>query len=247
MLGVSNHKIPLFFLSESRLERAIFEQWEEDNKQFVSTKACKKVEKLVKSQNLVIVTGNSGSGKSAIIQHIALSYRGQGWTVKPIYEINEITDSYSSVDELQHRALFVLNDPIGNESFDEIAYISWKQQEKRLKVCLKTIKLLLSCKKNTLSDPRVRGILRDKSCIVDLSHDQFKLDKDEKQKIWESYSPNKNISKEEIDGIVQIEAYFPLLCKLYFNNKSKKIERLRFFKEPVDVCKEEIRLFCKSC
>lgn len=223
MLGVSNHKIPLFFLSESRLERAIFEQWEEDNKHFVSTKACKKVEKLVKSQNLVIVTGNSGSGKSAIIQHIALSYRGQGWTVKPIYEINEITDSYSSVDELQHRALFVLNDPIGNESFDEIAYISWKQQEKRLKVCLKTIKLLLSCKKNTLSDPRVRGILRDKSCIVDLSHDQFKLDKDEKQKIWESYSPNKNISKEEIDGIVQIEAYFPLLCKLYFNNKSKKI------------------------
>lgn len=149
--------------------------------------------------------------------------------MKPIYEINEITDSYSSVDELQHRALFVLNDPIGNESFDEIAYISWKQQEKRLKVCLKTIKLLLSCKKNTLSDPRVRGILRDKSCIVDLSHDQFKLDKDEKQKIWESYSPNKNISKEEIDGIVQIEAYFPLLCKLYFNNKSKKNRETAIF------------------
>eukprot|EP00105_Crassostrea_gigas_P043174 XP_019927322.1 PREDICTED: uncharacterized protein LOC109620110 [Crassostrea gigas] len=70
---------------ESPLDVAIFEQWQEDNRQFVSTRACQEVEQLVKSHNLVVVTGNSGSGKSAIIQHIALSYRSQGWTIRTIY------------------------------------------------------------------------------------------------------------------------------------------------------------------
>lgn len=83
------------------------------------------------------MTGNSGSGKSAIIQHIALSYRGQGWTVKPIYEISEITKACCSLDKFHNKTLFVLNDPIGNDIFDEIAYKSWKIQEERIKCFLK--------------------------------------------------------------------------------------------------------------
>uniref|UniRef100_K1Q8Z4 Novel STAND NTPase 3 domain-containing protein n=1 Tax=Magallana gigas TaxID=29159 RepID=K1Q8Z4_MAGGI len=76
--------------SQSIVDRTIFEQWQQDNNLFISTRACKKVEQLIKNQNLVIVAGHSGSGKSAIIQHIALKYRSQGWTVKPIYEVREL-------------------------------------------------------------------------------------------------------------------------------------------------------------
>lgn len=43
--------------------------------------------------------------------------------------------------------------------------------------------------------------------------------------------------------IVQTEAYFPLLCKLYFSNINKEIETLRFFKAPVEVLGKEIRNF----
>ncbi|XP_052703942.1 uncharacterized protein LOC128180116 isoform X2 [Crassostrea angulata] len=71
-------------LKESRIEKAIFDQWKQDEVCFILTKACEEVEKLIINRNLVIVAGHSGSGKSAIIQHIALKYREQGWTVKRV-------------------------------------------------------------------------------------------------------------------------------------------------------------------
>eukprot|EP00105_Crassostrea_gigas_P034381 XP_019918529.1 PREDICTED: uncharacterized protein LOC105317689 [Crassostrea gigas] len=232
---------------ESPLDRAIFMQWQDDNRQFISTRACKEVEELIKSQNLVVVTGNSGSGKSAIIHHIALGYRSQGWTVKPVYNVKEITDTYSSLHVLQSRILFVFNDPIGNESFDEIAYNSWKEHDERLKACLKNNKILLSSRKYILLDYRVRGILNNKSCIVDLSDDKHKLNNEEKENILKSYSSTSCLLKDDIDEILMTEEYFPLLCKLFFSDKYNQTIGPRFFKEPFNVCQGQIRNFRKDC
>ncbi|XP_065925466.1 uncharacterized protein [Magallana gigas] len=176
------NKIHMKRNKESPLDRAILMQWQDENRKFVSTRACKEVEKLINSKNMVVVTGNSGSGKSAIIQHIALCYRSQGWTVKPVYNVKEVTDTYFSVDVLQSRILFVFNDPIGNESFDEIAYNSWNEHNERLKACLKSNKMLLSSRKYILLDDRVRGMLKDTLCIIDLSDDKHKLNNGEKEK-----------------------------------------------------------------
>uniref|UniRef100_A0A8W8IGG9 Novel STAND NTPase 3 domain-containing protein n=1 Tax=Magallana gigas TaxID=29159 RepID=A0A8W8IGG9_MAGGI len=230
-------------VQESPVDRAIFMQWQDDNRQFVSTRACKEVEKLIKSQNLVVVTGNSGSGKSAIIQHIALCFRSQGWKVKPVYNVKEIADTYSSVDGSQSRLLFVFNDPIGNESFDEIAYNSWKEHEERLKAFLKNSKMLLSSRKYILLDDRVKGMLNDKSCSIDLSDDKHKLNNEEKKNILMSYSSNSGLLKDDINGILMTEEYFPLLCKLYFSDKNNQTIGPRFFKEPFNVCQEQIRNF----
>lgn len=82
-----------FLLSESPVDKATFEQWEQDNEWFIPSRACSAVENKTKSQNLVIVTGKSGCGKSAIIQHIALKYRKEGWTVKPVRDIEEIVSA----------------------------------------------------------------------------------------------------------------------------------------------------------
>uniref|UniRef100_A0A8W8NYJ4 Novel STAND NTPase 3 domain-containing protein n=1 Tax=Magallana gigas TaxID=29159 RepID=A0A8W8NYJ4_MAGGI len=69
-------------ISESRfeelpLDKVLFKRWQEDNKQFVETKASREVEGLIKCQNIVIVTGHTGCGKSAIVHHVALKYRSQ--------------------------------------------------------------------------------------------------------------------------------------------------------------------------
>uniref|UniRef100_A0A8W8J8K4 C1q domain-containing protein n=1 Tax=Magallana gigas TaxID=29159 RepID=A0A8W8J8K4_MAGGI len=77
----------IWIQEESRSEKAVFDQWEEDDSYFVSTKACEEVENRIKSKNLVVVAGHSGSGKSAIIQHIALKYKKQGWTVERVTRI----------------------------------------------------------------------------------------------------------------------------------------------------------------
>lgn len=119
--------INICIFSESQLDKDNFEQWREDNKFFISTKACGKVERLTRNQNLMIVAGNSGSGKSAIIQHIALKYRSEGWVVKLVSEVKEIPNLYSSV--IQNKTLFVLNDPIGKSVLDEIAYSSWENMK----------------------------------------------------------------------------------------------------------------------
>lgn len=195
---------------------------------------------------MVIVEGHSGSGKSAIIQHIALEYRSQGWIVKPIYKVKEIINAYNQKKELSNETLFVFNDPIGKDTFDEIEFNKWMKHEERLRACLKNVKLLLTCRKYILSDDRVKGLLKEKSYIVDINDEQLKLDSHEKQNIWNSYSSNQKLSKEEFEELVQIEAYFPLLCKLYFTSDRHQNEGLRFFKQPVAVLKEELRTFRKS-
>lgn len=205
---------------------------------FIPTNASEEVEKVTESTNLVIVTGYSGSGKSAIIQHIALKYRERGWNVKPVNEVNEIVN-----EETFERKLFVFDDPIGKESLDEISYSSWVKNEKKMKARLKTVTILVSTRKCVLCDPRVKGLLKIDSNIVDIDDEKFKLTDDEKRKILKIYAPDINLSEEEWTEIFKIKTYFPLLCNLYSSNTKYQKDGLRFFKEPVDVFKEEIHSY----
>ena len=125
---------------------------------FVSTNASRNVEELFKSKNLVIVTGHSGCGKSATVQHIALKYRREGWDVRPVDTIEEIKEIYVSETFTENKTLFVYHDPIGKESYNEILYTSWERYEQRLKLFLKKVKLFLTCRTWILSDKRVNGL-----------------------------------------------------------------------------------------
>lgn len=140
----------------------------------------------------------------------------------------------------------MFNDPIGKETFDVIEFNKWIKYEEKLRACLKNVKLLLTCRKYILSDDRVKGLLKEKAYNVDINDEQLKLDNHEKQNIWNSYSSNQKISKEEFEVLVQIKENFPLLCKLYFTSERHQKEGLRFFKEPVAVLEEEVRTFKKS-
>eukprot|EP00105_Crassostrea_gigas_P044629 XP_019928777.1 PREDICTED: ankyrin-1-like [Crassostrea gigas] len=241
-------------ISESRfeelpLDKVLFRKWQEDNKQFVETKASREVEGLIKCQNIVIVIGHTGSGKSAIMHHVALKCRNQGWSVKPICAVMDMIQIINvSTGDFNDRTIFVLSDPIGKDSFDEIEYNLWRRYEENLKACLKKVKLLMSCKKYIFSDDRVKGLLKDKSHVVDLSNETFKLSIEEKENIWIRHDVDKTVSRKELKQILKTEKYFPLLCKLYFSKKNYKNrkEKLRFFKAPVAIFKEEIRHFRKS-
>lgn len=229
-------------------DKALFEQWEEDNKQFVETKASKEVERLIKCQNIVIVIGHTGSGKSAIVNYTALKYRSQGWKVKPVYTVMDLVQIIKiSTGDLNDRILFVLSNPIGKDSFDELQYTLWRKYEETLKATFKTVKVLMSCKKFIMNDNKVKGLLKDKSHIVDLSNDNFRLSIKEKENIWKKYDVDKTVSRKELEEIIQTETYFPLLCKLYFTNRANIKDKLRFFKTPVELFEREIQNFRESC
>eukprot|EP00105_Crassostrea_gigas_P035519 XP_019919667.1 PREDICTED: uncharacterized protein LOC105320718 [Crassostrea gigas] len=129
---------------ESPFDKAVCEQWEQENEWFISSNACTAVEKKSASQNIVIVTGHSGSGKSSIIQHVSLKYRKEGWIVKPVKDIEDIANTPLIRNNLTN-ILFVFNDPLGKESLDEILYNKWQRYEEALPSYLKQAKLLMSC------------------------------------------------------------------------------------------------------
>lgn len=188
----------------------------------------------------MIVTGKSGCGKSAIIQHIALKYRKEGWTVKPVRDIEEIV-SAPFINTQTKEILFVFNDPLGKESLDDILYDKWERYEEALPYFLKRAKLLMSCRKFVLSDKNVKGPITDASNIIDINTDCCKLTEKEKENILKIYKIDETFSKEECDEIVQIEEYFPLLCKLYSRKSKSEIEGLDFFKKPEKFLADEIR------
>uniref|UniRef100_K1PQ97 Ankyrin-1 n=1 Tax=Magallana gigas TaxID=29159 RepID=K1PQ97_MAGGI len=232
-----------FSTEQSNIEKAIFNQWKQDDFFFISTKACKVVEKNIKSRNLVIVTGHSGSGKSTIIHHIALKYRAQGWAVKRVKKVEDIVDEYSSSRFQKFNTICVLNDPFGKESFDELLNNSWQTYEEELKLYLKTAKLIMSCRNHIISDTRLTRFFVYQSYIVDIDENKNKLTVDEKRQILTKYTIGMNLSDKDCDKVVEVETYFPLLCKLYYSKEYYGKKDISFFTEPVTVLIEEILAF----
>lgn len=217
----------------------MFEEWQQEDKFFVPTKASEQVEIKTKQQHLVIVTGHSGSGKSAIIHHVALKYREKDWIVKPVIRVEEIL----KIRPTKSKTLFVLNDPIGQKSFDELLYNSWQTYEDVWTSILKKDKLLMTCRKNVLFDSRVKGIISDKTNIVDIDDGQYKFTWDEKRQILNRYTSDINLSEEECIEIIKTEDYFPLLCKFYFSKNRCQNVGLRFFKDPFKCLIAEISAY----
>ena len=179
---------------------------------FVPTKASEKVENLIKSKNLVIVAGHSGCGKTAIVQHIALKYRKNGWVVKPVDKVKEIKNAYTSGRFKQNKTIFVLNDPIGKESLCEISYTTWKKYEETLKSFLHNVKLVLTCRTYIIFDSKVKGLFQDRSNIVVVDDNENKLNEMEKRKMLKQYTISKDISEEDTLKILRNknDMYFPV-------------------------------------
>ncbi|XP_052704712.1 uncharacterized protein LOC128180618 [Crassostrea angulata] len=207
---------------ESPLEKAIFDQWTKDDFNFISTKACEEVEKMIKTKNLVIVAGHSGSGKSAIIQHIALQYREKGWIIKRVKRAEDIVNEYFSSQLQGNRTMCVLNDPFGRESFDELLNNSWQTYEEELRLYLEKAKLMISCRNHIISDTRLTRYLANQSHIVDIDDKKNKLSFDEKRQILTKYTFGMNLPNKDWDKIFGVEKYFPLLCKLYSFQEDNK-------------------------
>lgn len=238
----------LLFLSESPCEKLLFAQWQEEDTCFITTKAYEQVEKKIKSHNVVVVTGHSGSGKSAIVQHIALQYRNQGWIVKSVTRPDEIMKACTiSKIHLNNKILYVMNDPIGKTIFDEFSYHSWKGNKETLNSVLKTVKLLLSCRKNVFYN-RKQDIFETEVAVVDIDNPQCMLTNEEKRQILNKHIPDNMLSERGISEILKIVTYFPLLCKMYGSNKMNldENEAIRFFTQPFDMLKNEIKKLRQS-
>ena len=213
---------------------------------FVPTKASKEVGKMIKYKRLVIVAGHSGCGKTSIVQHGALRFRKHGWLVKPVDTVKEIKEAYTSENYIKNKTMFVFNDPIGKESLSEVLYTEWKKYEHTLTRFLKSVKIVLSCRRCIVFDTRVKGLFEELSNIVVIDDIQNKLTDSEKIQILKNFTDFKGISEETTKEILKVETYFPLLCKLFASNWKHTTDPLRFFTEPTEFIQKEIKIYKES-
>lgn len=213
-------------------------QWKKENGAFLSTQACKEVEQRIIRQSVVLVIGHPGTGKSAIIQHIALQYkkcRREKWTLKPLQSIMDFKKAYSD----KTKTIFVINDPFGKDAIKTEECEFWHSYEQVIKSCLTKSRsiLLMSCRKHIFLGTRIRRLFEVCSCVVDINKVECKLTVDEKTQLLNKYTTNLDFAVECANQ-VEIEAFFPLLCKLYSEEREK--EGLRYFLEPEGVLNSEL-------
>nr|XP_022308640.1 uncharacterized protein LOC111114568 isoform X2 [Crassostrea virginica] len=227
---------------DTEYENSIFNQWAQDDACFYPTKAAKQVENMIKHNNLVVVTGHSGYGKSAIIQHIALEYRKQGWTVKPVYTFEEIHTAYKSESFQKERSMFVFNDPIGKESFDVLLFDQWKRYRETINILIKEVKLLLTCRQSIISDQKAEQFLEG-TLEIEIDNSKYALNSEEKKAIFKRHMPDEKLTENEFAQISEVGIYFPLLCKLCKAESKHTKNKLQFFKNPKNVLKKELKSY----
>lgn len=221
----------IFFLSALSLKKPEIRQWKKDNSDFFSTKACKEVEKRIKKNNIVMVIGHPGTGKSAIIQHIALQYKNKRWDLEPKKSIMDFEKKFSS----QKKTLYIIKDPFGKNNFKKEEWECWRNIERGIENLLtqSCSKMLMSCQKYILSKG-IQLLFKDCPYVVDITEGECKLTIDEKEQLLRKYTTEVEFAKDCAHK-VEIEAYFPLLCKSY----SKKGD-LNLFLKPEEVLKREL-------
>ncbi|XP_078311391.1 uncharacterized protein LOC111135134 [Crassostrea virginica] len=230
--------------TEGRIEKDCLDKWEHEDKVFVPTRATDAVEKMIETKRYVIVSGHSGSGKSAIIQHIALKYRKKGWVVKPVEEINQIIKAYESEEFEENMTLFVIDDPIGNGVFDDLLHRSWKNHAKRITLFLHKVKLLMTCRKQILSDSRTSGLFVEKDNIIEIDDVNNNLCEDEKLQIFLKRMPNYNFTRHQMEELLSVKTLFPLLCKLSAYEKDKSFNNIKHvFTNPDGIISKQIKEF----
>lgn len=210
----------VFFLSALPFKRNQIRQWERENSDFYSTNACKDVEQRINNQSVVMVIGHPGTGKSAIIQHIALQYKNEKWILKPLQSIIDFEGTFSN----KKKTLYIINDPFGKYAFKRQEWEFWRANQAAIECCLTNScsKMLMSCQKYIFLD--IGDQLRFKDCPVVVDITEVKLSPDEKKQILSKYTINVDFAHE--CAHIEIEAYFPRLCKLY----GKKGDLTFFFK-----------------
>lgn len=219
------------------------EEWKAELETFYETEGTKKVIKELNTMSAVMITGNSGIGKTTTMKYVSLLFEKKGYEVVPISSPNDI---------LHHRfpernQIFILDDIVGKYRVDNVAVESWRRLYDRLRVVFKdkNVKLLSTLRRQVHAE--IRSSLFPyifNSTVVDLDSKKIALSLNEKQGMLKNYLKVRriktNLDDEEILKISSCGIAFPLLCNLFTTNQEFLKMQSKFFQSPSIVFKEEL-------
>ncbi|XP_062583229.1 uncharacterized protein LOC134245000 [Saccostrea cucullata] len=235
-------RYPELFSREMTKKRLIIDKWTEERRKFYPTRAFKEVERKLKMAVTVTVSGNSGCGKSALAQQVAISYLTNGWQVIPVTDVADIA-TFADI-RVADKLFFVIDDPIGREGIDEQFIRNWRTYEPLFDPLQESdyIKILITCRTSVLRQHQEFRLLHKNVVIID--DGSLSLSIHEKDSILHLHYPkSNNLSKTELNQILETNDYFPLLCFLFGSNKKYQSIGSKFFVLPSIVIEDEITYY----
>ncbi|XP_071152026.1 uncharacterized protein, partial [Mytilus edulis] len=224
--------------------------WRIEDDSFYETKGSEFVYDKVKDSGCILVTSNSGYGKTATIRHIALKLHSEGFQIVPVEFPEDII-----IYQTKQNQVFLIDDVLGKYELSPTLLEKWERINEKIKNCLETKlnsnKILCTLRLQIALQKRFKNastILNQ--VVINLEHESSALSKEEKKKILLKHLNRRNkeddIKPEEIEIMCQTNYAFPLICKLVSNNEERFRKRIAFFKQPLSLLKEELNKMCNE-
>lgn len=229
-LKLNHLKSMFFYLLEMNKKASI--KWREEDEVFVETKDFKTIEKQVLKQKYVMIVGAPGSGKSATVRHIALKLQQNGSEVLDITDIRCI-ETYFSPSTPQ---VFIIENALGIFELDKSKLNKIREYKEKIEIpANEKTKILFTCRYAIFKNRAVaKTFLAKEENVGNLKV----LSKKDKRRLFSKYKLKKKILKKI--GSSETSPMFPLLCKLYSENRSLSKYGRKFFISPIPNLLEEL-------
>ncbi|CAC5412498.1 unnamed protein product [Mytilus coruscus] len=222
-------------------------EWIKDDALFVNTRAAKYSLSSLQSNNCLLVTGSSGTGKSFIVHHIALHlFQKDGYEIIPF--VTGPSDIIHYYDP-KRKQVFVVDDICGKESINIQIIELWKsyysnlekiflpsRKTSRSKDVFQDTKLLISCRLLIAKDKQFRNIELFTRNECNLLSSNMCLLPQERLQMIQKYLPEEMI--HYVESILENFDCFPLLCCLSKNKTSEELVKL--FSSPIEIIKSDV-------
>ncbi|VDI17828.1 Hypothetical predicted protein [Mytilus galloprovincialis] len=143
--------------------------WEKDDIQYIETRATKHVLSCVSKYKCVSVIGPSGCGKTALVRHVALQLKRNGYTILTVIDAKQIKEYYKS----ERKTMYIVDDMCGNFTANQARLDEWKKSKTDIEDILQSGNFIfnnkLEEKQLTGKDPKVTAIIEDiiEKCEID--------------------------------------------------------------------------------
>lgn len=199
---------------------------------FVETKDFKTIEKQVLKQKYVMIVGAPGSGKSATVRHIALKLQQKGSEVFDITDIRYI-ETYFSPSTPQ---VFIIENALGIFELDKSKLNKIREYKEKIEIpANEETKILFTCRYAIFKNRAVaKTFLAKKENVGNLNV----LTKKDKRHLFSKYNLQMKVLRKI--GSSETSPMFPLLCKLYSENRGLSKYGQQFFISPIPNLLEEL-------
>ncbi|XP_063411594.1 uncharacterized protein LOC134694512 [Mytilus trossulus] len=222
----------------------LVEAWIKDDESFVETQGSKLVDVKINECNCLVVTSNSGLGKTATIRHIALKLKHKEFQIVPVESLEDIIKYKTN-----KKQLFLIDDVLGKYDLSPTRLDEWESKNEKIISCLNigggSKKIMCTLRLQIARNKRFKNAstILNKT-VINLQHESCVLSNEEKKNILMKHLRRNNlenkITTEEVAIMCEKDYAFPLLCKLVSNNEERFRKKLAFFRQPISLLKKEL-------